>query len=60
MNSYFFYIHDHRYSIPQFVVVDAANDAGAVEAAQKYLAESQHYLSIDIFDGDHEIARVER
>jgi len=59
MNSYFFYIHDSRYSVPQFVVVNAADDGEAVIAARKYLADSQHYLSIDIVDGDRDVARVE-
>jgi len=27
--------------------------------AKKYLADSQHYLSIDIVEGDREVARVE-
>jgi hypothetical protein len=60
MNSYFFYIHDRRYSVPQFVVVDAKSDADAVETARKYLTESAHYLSIDILDGDREVAGVKR
>jgi hypothetical protein len=60
MNSYFFYIHDRRYSVAQFVVVDANNDADAVETAKKYLTESRYYLSIDVVDGDREVARVER
>jgi len=60
MNSYFFYIHDHRYSVPQFVVIDANSDADAFEAAKKYLIESRHYLSIDIVDGEREVGRVER
>ncbi len=59
MNSYFFYIHDRRYSVPQFVVVDVLNDGDAVVLAKKYLADSRHYLSIDIVDGDREVARVE-
>jgi len=59
MNSYFFYIHDRRYSVPQFVVVNALNDDDATMIAKKYLADSQHYLSIDIVEGDREVARVE-
>jgi hypothetical protein len=60
MNSYLFYIHDRRYSVPQFVVVDAQADEYAIEIARKYLAESRYYLSIDILDGDREVANVER
>lgn len=60
MNSYFFYIQDRRYSVAQFVVIDATNDADAVETAKKYLIESRYYLSIDIVDGDREVAQVER
>jgi len=60
MNSYFFYIHDRRYSVPQFIVVDASDDEEIVVFARKYLTESNHYLSIDIVDGDRDVARVER
>jgi len=60
MNSYFFYIHDRRYSVPQFVVVDAADDEDVVARARKYLTDSQHYLSIDIVDGEREVARLDK
>ena len=60
MNSYFFYIHDRRYSIPQFVVIDASDDTDAVETARKYLADSSYYLAIDIVDGEREVARLDR
>ncbi len=60
MNSYFFYIHDRRYSVAQFVVVDAKTDADAIETARQYLIESRYYLSIDIFDSDREVAHVGR
>lgn len=60
MNSFFFYITDRRYSVPQFVVVDATDDDDAVALARKYLADSPHYLSIDVVDGDREVARVQR
>jgi len=60
MNSYFFYINDRRYSVPQFIVIDASGDDEIVILARKYLTDSSHYLSIDIVDGDREVARVER
>ncbi len=60
MNSYFFYIQDSRYSVPQFIVVDANNDDEVVVMAKKYLTDSRHYLSIDIVDGDRDVARVDR
>ncbi len=60
MNSYFFYIYDLRYSVPQFIVVDVGSDAEAVALAKKYLADSRHYQAIDIVDGEREVARVDR
>ncbi len=60
MNSYFFYIQDSRYSVPQFVVVEADSDDDVVVLARKYINKSQHYLAIDIVDGDREVARVDR
>jgi hypothetical protein len=32
----------------------------AVLLARKYLADSRHYLAIDIVDGEREVARVDR
>jgi len=60
MKHYFFYIHDQRYTVPQFLVVDAANDDDAVELARKSLADSRHYLSIDIVDGERDVTHVHR
>jgi hypothetical protein len=60
MNSYIFYIHDRRYSVPQFVVVNVADDDDAVVLAKKFLADSRYYLAIEIVEGDREVARVER
>jgi hypothetical protein len=60
MHNYVFYIHDSRYSVPHFVAVDAVDDETAVAIAQGTLAESDRYLSIDVVDGDREVAHVER
>jgi hypothetical protein len=57
---YLFYIHDRRYTVPQFVVVDVFDDDDAVRLAKKYLADSRHYLAIEIVDGEREVARVDR
>lgn len=60
MRCYIFYIHDRRYSVPQFVVVDVSDDDDAVLLARKYLADSRHYLAIDIVDGERDVARIDR
>jgi hypothetical protein len=60
MNSYFFYITDRRYSIPQFVVVNVSDDDDALRLARKYLEDSMDYLSIEIVHGDRDVARIER
>jgi hypothetical protein len=60
LKHYFFYIHDRRYTVPQFVVIDAADDDDAAVRAKKYLADSTYYLAIDIVDGEREVARIDR
>ena len=60
MRSYILYIHDSRYSVPQFVAVDADDDDAAVTMAKHLLARSDRYLSIEVVDGDREVARVGR
>jgi hypothetical protein len=60
LKHYFFYIQDGRYTVPQFVVIDATDDDDAIVLAKKYLAGSKHYLAIDIVDGEREVARVDR
>ena len=60
LKHYFFYIQDRRYTVPQFVVVDAGDDDDAIVLARKYLEDSKYYLAIDIVDGEREVAHVDQ
>ena len=60
MHSYFLYIHDSRYSVPQLLVMDARDDDHCLTLAREYLPRSPHYLAIDVADGEREVGRVER
>jgi hypothetical protein len=60
VKHYFFYIHDRRYTVPQFVIVEASDDKDVVDQAKKYLADSTHYLAIDVVDGEREVARIDK
>jgi len=60
MTSYFFYIQDSRYSVSQFLVIDARDDAHVLELARDYLTRSPHYLAIEVLEGEREVGRVKR
>ncbi len=60
MYSYFFYIHDRRYTVPSLIIMDAATDVKALELARQYLTQSLNYLSIDLVEGEREVGRVDR
>jgi hypothetical protein len=60
VKTYFFYIEDDRYRLPNLFAFTALDDAQALLAAQSKLAESLHHRSIDIFDEDRLVARIAR
>ena len=60
MRNYLFYIADGRYSVPQFLVMDARDDSHALRLAREYLLRSPHYQAIDVADGTREVGRVAR
>lgn len=41
------YIDDSRYTVPTLYLI-AANEAGAIEAAQRMLADSPHHLGAEL------------
>jgi|HubBroStandDraft_5_1064220.scaffolds.fasta_scaffold1366292_1 hypothetical protein len=61
VKTYFFYIHDDRYSVPTFEALDAADDDGARNVAAKRLFASRHYQRIEVFADDELLLwRLER
>jgi hypothetical protein len=60
VRNYFFYIHDARYTVPTFLVVDARDDDHCLILAREYLLRSPHYEAIEVVDGERELGRVER
>ena len=60
MRNYFLYIQDSRYSVPQFLVIDATDDEHSLTLAREYLQRSPNYLAIEVVDGEREVGRVAR
>ncbi|HLK26369.1 MAG TPA: hypothetical protein VKT30_17060 [Caulobacteraceae bacterium] len=56
---YTLYIDDDRYSVPSLDAIDAGDDDAATELARARLASSPHYLAIELWDGERQIARLE-
>jgi hypothetical protein len=61
VKTYFFYIHDDRYSVPNFEALDADDDDDARSRAAKRLFASRHYRQIEVFAEDQQLLwRVQR
>jgi hypothetical protein len=54
------YIQDDRYRITTLDVVLAADDAAASELARVCLAGSAHYQSIEVWEDERLVTRVEK
>jgi hypothetical protein len=45
---YELFVDDDRYSVPTLKLVSADNEAAAIVAAQKVLAESPHHVGVEV------------
>jgi hypothetical protein len=52
MQSYQFFVQDDRYSVPNLMFVQAANDLRARSLAEQTLVRSPHYLGVDVYAED--------
>ena len=52
MQSYQFFVADDRYSVPNLLFVEAANDMSARLLAEQTLVRSPHYLGVDVYADD--------
>jgi hypothetical protein len=60
VNIYTLYIHDDRYSVPSLYMATLSDDARALEIARGRLANSTHYLKIEVLEGDRLVAVLSR
>jgi len=60
MRTFSFYIHDKRYSVPTLQIVTVRDEERARELAQQRLYEGEHYLAVEVVEGQDELFRLER
>lgn len=60
MRTYSLYITDDRYAAPTLLIAGVRNDERVGEIAREKLQASPHYRSIEVFDGDRFLFRIER
>jgi hypothetical protein len=58
LKVYAVYVHDQRYSTPHFYVVTVASDDRVREFARERLSVSEHYRSVEVFDGDRLVCLI--
>lgn len=60
MRTYILYVHDDRYSVPTLDTVIVRNDARAIEIADKRLASSAHYWTVEVWEDERLVYRINR
>jgi hypothetical protein len=56
---YTLYIEDDRYSVPTLLTAELKDDVRVIQHTAELLRKSEHYLAVDIWDGDRHVARTE-
>jgi hypothetical protein len=60
MASYTLFVHDDRYSVPNFYMVSVAGERRALELAEEKLRSSPHYRRVEVFDGERLVGAIDR
>jgi hypothetical protein len=60
VNTYFIYLHDDRYTVPNLDTIVARDDERARELAAKRLMSSLHYRAIELWDDERFVYRLKR
>jgi hypothetical protein len=60
MRTFTLYVHDDRYTVPNMVFLEADHAEKAAELANHELNKSEHYLAVDVREGDDFCCRVTR
>ncbi|HEX4179198.1 MAG TPA: hypothetical protein VHY32_00255 [Caulobacteraceae bacterium] len=60
MKTYFLYLRDDRYTVPTLDMINARDDDRAITAAVGRLAYSPHYQSVEVWEDDRLVARLDR
>ena len=59
MKIFTLYIEDDRYSVPTLFTAELRDDAAAMTHAEELLVGAPHYRSVEIWDGDRLIGKVD-
>jgi len=52
------YVEDDRYSVPTLFTAELRDDASVMAYASNMLSNGDHYLAIEIWDGDRRVGKV--
>jgi hypothetical protein len=56
---YTLYIEDDRYSVPTLLTAELVDDIRVIQHTRDILQKSNHYLAVDVWDGDRHVVRTE-
>jgi hypothetical protein len=57
---YTFYIEDDRYGVRTLLTGEFADDASAMAYVPRLFAHSDHYLALEVLEGDRQIVEAQR
>ena len=57
MPIYTLYIEDDRYRVPTLLTEALVDDMRALDFAARLFAKSPHYVAVEIWDDDRQVAR---
>lgn len=60
MKTYFLYVHDDRYTVPNLDTLSVHNDQHAAEQAARRLASSAHYRAVEVWEDERLVCRLDR
>jgi hypothetical protein len=60
MKIYTLYIEDDRYSVPTLLTAEMPDDDRVMHYTADILSQSQHYLAVEVWDGDRRVGATMR
>lgn len=60
MKTYFLYVHDDRYTVPNLDTIIVRDDERARALAAKRLASSPHYRGVEVWEDERLVVRLDR
>jgi len=54
------YVEDDRYSVPTLSTAEFRDDSSAMAHAADLIKSSEHYLAVEVWDGDRRVGKSHR